>query len=80
MNKPKPDKEVAALRFAARLLNETADQRERLRRIKVPAAARCLGISKGQVEALFKVRLYGPKTRMVDLNEVEAFDKRRTLR
>jgi hypothetical protein len=70
---------IRKLREVGSVATELADQLQRLRRISVPAASRLLQIPKEAVRRHFKVRVYGPKTHRVSLDDIEAFDKGRTL-
>ena len=70
---------IEQLREVARTATAVADQLARLRRISVPAASILLQIPKEAVRRHFRVRVYGPKTHRVSLDDIEAFDKRRTI-
>lgn len=51
----------------------------RVRNVRVRTAARMLDMSEREVRENLPIKVYGPKTHRVSLNDIDEFDKRRTL-
>lgn len=76
MNSPDPIKNLRDVAIGAGRL---ADQLGKLRLMSVPDAARLLNISEWAVRRYLPIRKFGHRTTRVSLDDVEDFDKRRTV-
>jgi hypothetical protein len=77
MTHPDPIRELRTLH---KVVAELTAQLLRTRKIPLSQAAKFLRKSKPWVRANFKVIVEGPKSHSVKLDDIEAFQKRRTMR